>query len=52
MNTCRRGGHEIRGPQDRRSNGHCVRCARDNESRYRRVCREARRQLLALEAST
>lgn len=32
---CRSGKHEIRKPTDRRSNGTCAACARDNERRYR-----------------
>lgn len=44
-------GHEVNGPQDRRSNGHCKRCAYDCERRYRTACREARHRLKAIEAA-
>lgn len=50
MTMCRNGGHEIRGPQDRRSNGHCKRCAQQNERRYHRSLVDARRKLRQLEA--
>ncbi len=32
---CRSGKHLILKPSDRRSNGACVYCSRDNEARYR-----------------
>ncbi len=32
---CRTGRHPINGPADRRSNGRCAKCSRDNEARYR-----------------
>ena len=49
MTTCRN-GHEIRGPQDRRSNGSCVVCSRSNEQRYREACRHARLRLKEIQA--
>jgi hypothetical protein len=47
---CRSGRHVIRGPQDRRPNGGCVRCARINESKYRFTLRDSRRRLAAIES--
>lgn len=35
VSRCRSGKHEIRTPADRRSNGACAACSRDNERRYR-----------------
>lgn len=50
QHSCRSGRHEISQPSHRRSNGHCAGCARENESKYRRSCRDARRRLAAIEA--
>jgi hypothetical protein len=47
--TCHR-GHPLRVPSDRRSNGHCAVCSRDNEHRYRCTLRTARQRLAELEA--
>ncbi|SLH44687.1 Uncharacterised protein [Mycobacteroides abscessus subsp. abscessus] len=35
VSRCRSGKHEITTPADRRSNGACAACSRDNERRYR-----------------
>jgi hypothetical protein len=48
-NRCRN-GHTIQVPGDRRSNGHCAKCARSGEDRYRRSLRSARQRLAAIEA--
>ncbi len=47
---CRSGKHTIRTPSDRRSNGQCSRCSRDNEARYRARRNERLARLAAIEA--
>jgi hypothetical protein len=47
---CRSGQHTIRDHRDRRPNGACAACARDNEAKYRHSCQDARKRLAALES--
>lgn len=49
--SCRSGRHLIRLPTDRRSNGQCASCSRENEARYRAGLRAARDRLRAVEAA-
>lgn len=47
---CRSGKHSIRVTSDRRSNGQCAQCSRDNEARYRSRRNERLARLAAIEA--
>lgn len=47
---CRSGKHTINSPRDRRSNGQCAQCSRDNEARYRARRHERLARLTAVEA--
>lgn len=44
--------HVHRGPLDRRPDGRCIHCQREAQKRYRVSCRDARRQLKAMNQET
>lgn len=48
---CRSGRHQITSARDRRANGGCAACARENERAYRIRCRDALRSVRAARAA-
>lgn len=49
---CRSGKHVILKPSDKRSNGACAACSRENEARYRSKLRNAYTTLSAAHSGT